>query len=153
MASTAMLVVDVLGIIIFILDIVLQFNAGYISRGAVIVDRIRVVDRYLHYFFYFDVVIVVILFVALVSQNYYLNFVKLILIFKFLRMLQMDELVMRKLSMSTRLAARTIYIVGKQILTIFVLSHTIGVIFYIIDFTLVNESICQENNSRKNGSI
>jgi hypothetical protein len=37
MASTPMLVVDVIGIIILILDIVLQFNAGYISRGAVIV--------------------------------------------------------------------------------------------------------------------
>ena len=32
-----MLVIDVIGIIILILDIVLQFNAGYISRGAVIV--------------------------------------------------------------------------------------------------------------------
>jgi hypothetical protein len=68
-------------------------------------------------------------------------------------MLEMDELVMRKLSMSTRLAARTIYIVGKQFLTIFVLSHTVGVIFYIIDFTLVNEPMCQENNSRKNRKI
>jgi hypothetical protein len=145
-----MLAVDVIGIIVFVLDSVLQFNVGYISRGAVIVDRMRVVERYLHYYFYVDIVIVTILFVTLVSQNYYLNYVKLIVIFKFLRMLEMDELVMRKLSMSTRLAARTIYIVGKQFLTIFVLSHTVGVIFYIIDFTLVNEPMCQENNSRKN---
>jgi hypothetical protein len=148
-----MLAVDVIGIIVFVLDSVLQFNVGYISRGAVIVDRMRVVERYLHYYFYVDIVIVTILFVTLVSQNYYLNYVKLIVIFKFLRMLEMDELVMRKLSMSTRLAARTIYIVGKQFLTIFVLSHTIGVIFYIIDFTLVNEPMCQENNSRKNRKI
>jgi hypothetical protein len=148
-----MLAVDVIGIIVFVLDSVLQFNVGYISRGAVIVDRMRVVERYLHYYFYVDIVIVTILFVTLVSQNYYLNYVKLIVIFKFLRMLEMDELVMRKLSMSTRLAARTIYIVGKQFLTIFVLSHTVGVIFYIIDFTLVNEPMCQENNSRKNRKI
>ena len=60
---------------------------------------------------------------------------------------------MRKLSMSTHLAVRTIYVVGKQFLTIFILSHTIGVIFYIIDFTLVNEPICQNDNSRKKNLI
>jgi len=51
--------------------------------------------------------------------------------------------------MSSDVAVRTIYIVGKQFLTIFILSHTIGVIFYIIDLTLVNQPICQNDSSRK----
>jgi hypothetical protein len=56
---------------------------------------------------------------------------------------------MRKFSMSSLVAARTIYIVAKQFLTIFILSHTVGVIFYIIDLTLINQPICQNDNSRK----
>jgi len=35
--SVPMLVIDVVAIIIFVLDIVAQFNTGYISRGAIIV--------------------------------------------------------------------------------------------------------------------
>lgn len=37
MASIPMLVIDAIGIIILILDMVLQFKAGYIYQGAVIV--------------------------------------------------------------------------------------------------------------------
>jgi len=105
-------------------------------------------SRYLHYYFYYDVIVILILLAALISQNYYLNFAKLLVIFKFLRMLEMDELVMRKLSMSTRIKARTIYIILKQFLTIFILSHTIGIFFYMIDYSLLNTPMCLNDTSR-----
>ena len=61
----------------------------------------------------------------------------------------MDDLYMRRLSVSIN--GKTLYVIGKQFITVFILSHTIGVIFYLIDFALVNDNIagviCEGNNS------
>ena len=143
LSSLPMLIINVIALLIFAVDIAVQLNAGYISRGAVILERRKVVSRYLHYYFYADIAIIVIELAALVSQNYYVNFAKLVVVWKFARLFEMDELVMRKLSLSTRLGALTSYVVLKQFLTIFMLSHTIGVGFYLVDLALVNSPVCQ----------
>ena len=61
----------------------------------------------------------------------------------------MDDLYMRRLSVNIN--GKTLYVIGKQFITVFILSHTIGVIFYLIDFALVNDNIagviCEGNNS------
>jgi len=54
-------------------------------------------------------------------------------------MLEFDDFYMRKLSVSV--SGKVLYVIGKQFVTIFILSHTIGVIFYMIDLALVNDNI------------
>jgi hypothetical protein len=53
---------------------------------------------------------------------------------------------MRRLS--TSLNAKAVYVIGKQIITIFVIAHTLGIIFYAIDYALTQDPACQNNNSR-----
>jgi hypothetical protein len=145
LSSVAMLALDVLFILVFVVDVSVQFNTGYITRGAIILDRSRVINRYLHYYFYFDLLLLIVLFVALASRNYYLNYPKLLIIFKFMRMLQINGIIDRKLS--TKVAAKTTYIVVKQLLTIFILSHSIGLIFWLISNSLINNTtVCSGDN-------
>jgi hypothetical protein len=58
---------DVIFIVVFVIDMLVQFKTGFFYRGVIITDRARVVGRYLHYYFIFDIVLVVILVVALIS--------------------------------------------------------------------------------------
>lgn len=44
---------------------------------------------------------------------------------------------MRKLSIKPQL--KVIYVIIKQIIIIFIIAHTIGSIFYLIDYTLLNQ--------------
>ena len=146
-----MLVVDVVCLLVLMVDMSVQLNAGYITRGAIIINRQRVVNRYLHYYIYFDGAVIALVFGALVSQNYYVNYAKLIIFFKFMRMFQMNDIIERKLS--THVMARTVYVIGKQIISIFVLSHLLGLGFWVIDNVMVNEPICQDNSNRNCSAI
>ncbi len=38
------------------------------------------------------------------------------------------------------------YVIFKQFVTMFLLAHTIGIIFYAVDFALTNDPICINNN-------
>ena len=54
-------------------------------------------------------------------------------------MLEFDGLYTRKLIVSK--IRTTFYVFLKQFITIFILANTIGVIYYLIDFALVNDNI------------
>ena len=54
---------------------------------------------------------------------------------------------MRKLS--TAVNTKILYVVSKQLVTLFILAHTIGLFFYGIDLALTNDPICINNNSCK----
>lgn len=77
---------DIIFILVFIIDMGVQFKTGFLYRGVIITEKARVVSRYLHYYFIFDIVLVVVLSTTLISQNYDMNFVKLIIVMKFIRM-------------------------------------------------------------------
>lgn len=130
------------------LDIGVQLRTGFLYRGVIVTDRARVVNRYLHYYIVLDVVLVVILVATLISESYAMNYVKLVVVFKFIRMFELNELYMRRLAVSRK--GKVLFVIGKQIITIFILAHIIGLIFYIIDFGLVNSPVCQPaaNNGR-----
>lgn len=104
-------------------------------------EKKRAISRYLHYYFLFDLILVIFIAVALISQYFYLNYFKLMVVFKFVRMFEIDDIFMRKLAI--HLNGKVTYVIIKQIITIFNLSHTIGLIFYLIDLALTNDPICQ----------
>jgi hypothetical protein len=69
-----------------------------------------------------------------------MNYVKLVVVFKFIRMLELNELYMRRLAVNR--TVKVLYVIGKQIITLFILSHTIGLFFYLIDIELINSPMC-----------
>lgn len=131
----------------FTIDIGIQLKTGYIYRGVIILDRRRVVNRYVRSYLLIDVLLIVIIIAAMVSEERMINIAKLIIIAKFIRMFQIDELYMRKLS--TAVNTKILYVISKQLVTLFILAHTIGLFFYGIDLALTNDPICINNNSCK----
>ena len=87
-----------------------------------------------------------ILLIALVSRAFEINYLKILVFYKFVRMFQIDTIFLRKLSVHRN--NKALYIICKQIITIFILSHIIGLIFYLIDLSLLNSPACQQNSSR-----
>ena len=94
-------------LMVLCVDIFVQFNTGYITKSAIILDRQRVVNRYTHYYIYLDVVLCVVIFVSLASGFYYLNYGILLVFFKFLRMFEIDAILMRRFT--TRVTIRMLY--------------------------------------------
>jgi hypothetical protein len=127
-------------LLVFLGDILVQFNTGYLSRGVIITEKARVVSNYLRSYLIPDVLLALITLISLISSDYYLNIVRLIVVTKLARMLEIDELLIRKISTAKTL--KISYVIGKQFITIFILSHTIGLFFYAIDFALTNDPGC-----------
>lgn len=148
LSSPAFITLNVFFILVFIGDIYVQFNTGYITNSAIILDRARVTYRYTHYYFYFDVLVVVIFTISVIIRVLNFNYAKLIIFYKFMRLFEFNVIYLRKLA--TNVVARTAFEISKQFVTIFVLSHIIGLIFYVIDFTLTNYPICEGNNQSCN---
>jgi hypothetical protein len=112
----------------------------------IVVDRQRAVRRYLRSFLVVDGLLVVILTLALASGEYYTNIPKMLIVLKFARVFEIDGLFMRRLSTSPN--ARAGYVISKQLVTIFVIAHTLGILFYAIDFALTQDAVCLNDNSR-----
>lgn len=145
------IILNVICIVVFSADIFVQLNTGFLFRGMIILEKERAVSRYLRSFFITDVLLVVILITSVTSREYYTNIPKLLIILKFMRMFEIDELYLRKLS--TSLKGKAIYVIGKQLITIFVIAHTLGTIFYAIDYSLTQGAACQGDNSCKIAAI
>lgn len=102
-------------------------------------------------FLIIDILLIIILIISMVSDDFYMNFLKIIIALKFLRMFEIDGLFLRKLSTSPNY--RALYVIGKQLVTIFVVAHTIGTIYYAIDYKISQSPTCQNDNSRTSLSL
>lgn len=127
-------------LLVFAADMLVQFNTGYLFRGVIITDKSRVVSNYLRSVFIPDLLLIIILIITILSSDIYINIVKILVVTKFIRMLDIDELYLRKIS--TRKMLKVYYVISKQFITIFILSHTIGLFFYAIDYALTNDPAC-----------
>lgn len=65
-----MLALNLVYISVFIGDIYVQFNAGYITNSAIILNNKRVKYRYTHYYFYLDIVLILAIIICLAVQTY-----------------------------------------------------------------------------------
>lgn len=127
-------------LLVFAADMLVQFNTGYLFRGVIITDKSRVVSNYLRSVFIPDLLLIIILIITILSSDIYINIVRVIVVTKFIRMLDIDELYLRRISTNRML--KVYYVISKQFITIFILSHTIGLFFYVIDYALTNDPVC-----------
>lgn len=136
----ALIGINMLIILLFIGDVWVQFNTGCILRGVIITDKRRVVGQYLRTYFIPDVLLIIILIASMISPSIELDGFKIIVVIKLGRMLEFDDFYLRKFARKKNL--KVTYVIGKQFITIFLLSHTIGLFFYVIDYALVNDPAC-----------
>lgn len=68
LSSPTLVTLDVFFILVFIGDIYIQLNTGYITNSAIILDRLRVKDRYTHYYFYFDILLIAVLAISVIIR-------------------------------------------------------------------------------------
>lgn len=129
--SPLCITMDVLTGVIFILDIGVCFNCGYLYRGMVIMDRKRITSHYTRTYLIFDIVSVLVVFACPISSYYSLNYSKFWLLLKIGRLFQIDDFYLRKLNIHRR--SKAAYVIFKLMVIIFLLSHLIGLIFYVID--------------------
>ena len=94
-----------------------------------------------------DVIITIVLTIGVSITPFAINYVKIIVILKYSRIIEFDHLFLRRLTIHRRL--KVTYVLFQQVVIIFVLSHIIGVIYYWIDFALISTSQCENNLSRK----
>jgi len=136
----------VVSLFILLADVFIKFKSGFIFRGMIVTQRARVYSTYLRSMFFFDVVLIILVIALCASQNYYISYpIFLFSVTKFVRMFEMDEFFLRRLSVNR--AAKTLYVIGKQFITIFVLSHIISIPFYLMDYAFLNTFCAGANSS------
>ena len=123
---------DSLTVIIFLLDIFLCLNCGYLYRGMIITDRKRIVARYLRRSFIIDFISFLIILICPLSQTLWTNWFKLWLGLKLIRISEIDDFYMRRFNIHRK--SKAVYVIFKQVVLIFVLSHIVGLIFYAMDY-------------------
>lgn len=137
---------NVFCIIVIIVDIGVQLVAGFIHRGMVILNKERVIRRYIHRYLVVDVILIVSMSVTLFGNFLMYKILKSVVIIKFLRMFEIDVLYLRKIS--TKFNLKILYVVFKQVVTIFVIAHTMGIMFYAMDYALTQTSMCIDDPDR-----
>lgn len=104
-------------------------------------ERNRIVKYYMRGPFFIDVVYIIFIILCLATQNYYLNYSKLLWFFKLARLSEIDDYFLRRFNVKR--IKKTFYTIFKQMVIILLCSHVIGVIFYIIDYYIYTQGIFQ----------
>jgi hypothetical protein len=133
-------------IVVMIGDIGVQLVTGFIFRGMVILNKERVIRRYIYRYLVIDIILIVCMSVTMFGDFLTYKILKSVVVFKFLRMFEIDVLYLRKIS--TKFSIKILYVVFKQVVTIFVIAHTMGIIFYAIDYSLTKTSMCIDDPDR-----
>ena len=94
-------------------------------------DRPRIFSNYVRSFFLIDFLTVIILFLCPITKYFYLNYAKLILLSKVIRLFQIDDFYLRRLNLHRK--SKALYVIFKLMIIIFLLSHLVGLIFYAMD--------------------
>lgn len=100
--------------------------------------------HYVGYLFWFDLSFVIIQSIAMNSSSFEISYFKLFIFLKFIRLLQIDKFYLRRLSLHK--VFKVTYVIFKQMVIIYLASHIVGIIFYIIDYYFVNTPVCEGAN-------
>lgn len=133
-------------IVVIIGDIFVQLTTGFIFRGMVILNKERVIRRYIYRYLVVDIILIVCMSVTMFGDFLMYKILKSMVVFKFLRMFEIDVLYLRKIS--TKFTLKIFYVIFKQVVTIFVIAHTMGIIFYAMDYSLTQSAMCIDDPDR-----
>lgn len=108
--------------------------------GVIITNRSKVVDRYLHYYIFFDVGVIAILMLAVGTGHFTLNYFKLIILLKVVRVVEIHWLILRMLV--TQRLTKVFYVIIRQLVSTILFAHCIGIVFFAIDNSQLNTPAC-----------
>ena len=98
----------------------------------IIFDRKRIVARYLKRSFIVDFLSFLIVLISPLSEALWTNWLKLFLALKLIRISEIDDFYMRRFNIHRK--SKAVYVIFKQVILIFILSHIVGLIFYAMDY-------------------
>lgn len=139
LSSVPAVVFDYLTVVILCVDVYLMLNKGYFTEGILIMDRKRILTNFLKRHFIIDIPSIFIVFLCIVTQNYWINYAKIYLVLKLYTLNQIDKIYQRKLQ--TKRLRKTIYVIARLLLIVLLLSHVMGLIFYAIDYYILTNGI------------
>lgn len=128
------IIVDTITCCILVADILVCLQCGYLYRGMVVMDPKRITNRYYRTYLSTDVAAAVIVILCPATRIFVLNYAKLWLILKLGRLSEMDDYYLRRFNIHRK--TKAIYVIFKLMIIIFLLSHVVGLIFYVIDYQL-----------------
>lgn len=73
---------------------------------------------------------------GIISGLFEVNYLKIVVILKFIRVKEFDEFYLRRFAVNR--ALKMVYVLLQQFVIIFVLSHIIGVMYYWIDYAMLS---------------
>lgn len=132
LSSPTYIVLDFLTCVIFLADIFVCLNCGFLYRGMIILDDIRITRKYFAYNFFIDTLSLIIVVICPASGVYVLNYLKLFLLLKMLRLSDIDDFFLRRFNINR--IGKALYVIFKMVVIIFLLSHFLGLIFYAMDY-------------------
>lgn len=95
-------------------------------------ERKRAIKNYIRGMFIIDLAYVIILIVCLVSGSFAANNAKYLCLTKVVRLFEIDDYFLRRFNVKR--FKKTIYTILKLVVIIVVISHAIGVLFYVLDY-------------------
>ena len=82
-----MLVLNIFMLMVLYIDIIVQFRAGYLNRGMIILERERVIARYFRVRFFLDLLMVLLITLGIALDTFVMNYLKIVIILSFRRIL------------------------------------------------------------------
>lgn len=142
-----------MSIIVLTLDIGATFNTGYYNNGILIMDKSRIARKYVRLGLWVDIFTILVTILSLTNISYNVNYLKLAYLWKIMKIQNADNLISKRLQLFR--ITRCLYIITKVVWVLVLLSHVLGIIFYLIDLNLLNKDYdpsCKTISTQYSGS-
>ena len=128
-------------LIVYLCDMVINLNSGYYVDGILILDRKRILSRYIKSLMIVDLLAILVIFLTLVMSSFEVSYAKMFLLIKLFGMKSLDYIIQRKLQIHRYWKAA--YLICRILWIVMLISNFIGLIFYSIDYYILTNGIYQ----------
>ena len=107
--------------------------------GILILDRKRIISRYVKTLFFIDIPVILIIFFSITIKAFGINYAKFYVLTKLIQMNRVDYIIQRKLQIYRTLKA--IYLILRILWIVMWISNIMGLIFYAMDYYILINGI------------
>lgn len=124
---------------VYVADIFITLNTGYYMDGILILDRKRIISRYIKTLFLIDIPVILIIFFSITIKSFGINYAKFYILLKMIQMNRIDYVIQRKLQIYR--TTKAIYLILRILWIVMWISNIMGLIFYVIDYYILVNGI------------
>ena len=107
--------------------------------GILILDRKRIISRYIKTLFLIDIPVILIIFFCITIKSFGINYAKFYILLKMIQMNRIDYVIQRKLQIYR--TTKAIYLILRILWIVMWISNVMGLIFYVIDYYILVNGI------------